>query len=105
MPGWSLEGADDAEGAVTAAVQVFEGGTFPVASMQEALPTTFFSFFGAATGAADRSTAGEIELEAFRLRSATAVTRLDINWVIDWVVYLPAEATIPLDSVRTVQVG
>lgn len=101
---WELDGPDEYRAAVTAEIQIFEGGTFPVASMSEARPTTFFSFFGAAIGSASRSRSGELTMFPSRLSSGTTVSKLDIFWVIDWVVYLPADATIPLTGVRTVQI-
>ncbi len=102
---WRLEGDEDFAAAVSVEAQVFEGGSFPVGFMTEARPSTFFSFFGSAIGAEERSRDGEIELVGGRLSSETAVTKIDLSWFIDWVVYFPVDAAIPLNDVRRAEAG
>ena len=103
---WHLEGPEQLDAVPTATVQFFAGGIqTPNLIMQPRIPATFLGFFGTAAPPPQPARRGVVELAEPGQGRGGAPNRAEVHWVIDWLSYVPAEASLPLDGVPVVTTG
>ena len=101
---WQLEGNSD----VTASVQPIivshnSNQSFPTVLPVRSFSSTF-DFFSPIFDVPPTSRSDTLELEPPPLADVSVVERLDIEWFVSWVVYLPANVEIPLEDIPLARV-
>ncbi|MBT8207502.1 MAG: hypothetical protein HKN07_11715 [Acidimicrobiia bacterium] len=101
---WQLEGNSD----VTASVQPMiishnSNQSFPTVLPVRSFSSTF-DFFSPIFDVPPTSRSDTLELEPPPLADVSVVERLEIEWFVSWVVYLPANVEIPLEDVPLARV-